>query len=907
MDFRDTVASVGVLPRKPFPLTDKSEHITHFRHALALDELRVKFLPEHLNENYPDVEQTVQEVWFAGTHSDVGGGNKSNPTLDRGGEPLKWMMEEAQAQGLSVRLHDVKIGVPHAEVTNSMLRKWLILEILPISWKRYTLGGKSVVLRRPHLMAAREVLPHHSIHWTVGASLDEGSISRLDSSRKPYIPKATVLGKDAKQIDWKDMKPNDKRRKGPKWADDHDFTTMVNILKDEPRVADDVWFSRLHNYVLKKKRSRPDVIWAYGRPQFLQRLFKNYSAKSETASIARSIIGFNAKPVASSSETSSAGDKVEEERLRDMVIPRIILMLSQWIADANEAEAEPEKPSLWARALGFFGIGSSPVNVTNSVDLNWSLTRVSKEDRSMQLARTTMDLVLDVTKTNNGSISNTVDWPIEKAALAEGALNAMVALFSYEASKIEFYVNAISNRLAPLIQGKQKYPKLALQTMRTVALLSQNISCAEDIAESRIINYLFEIIREEYETEDLQMKQMLINEAFATLIALSNQSSSCCLTIGEDENMKALFDYLRGGKHVNAILQILGSLSACICYNFLDYVGAIASFMDQNVDASVTLANLANQGMGNFTIDDYEAYHKEGVAKRALKLLSHEQDPYVRASACLLGNLIEREIELRASQGAAIKPLVLQPQVLQALIASLLVDSRSRVTNEELLSSIVRFALREPILDNEFTALAELASKGNKQAVLAVCAAAGHTESRRELLNMFIPILVDMVVPQNEKYVKDSIEVTVLLLEKGYVIPGILASRLVDGVSGIVESICRDIYPSNNTYSIRTRATGAALKLVGLLCDESMSRYLVAESGIIRNLVFDRPSFSTLDGIEDVLDRVSKFDNIKSLIEALEEEKKEAEPEPESDSHSDFGDSEWQADVEETSPLIQKD
>ncbi|QRV78733.1 hypothetical protein RhiJN_06748 [Ceratobasidium sp. AG-Ba] len=143
----DTVASVGVLPRKPFPLTDKCQHITHFRHALALDELRVKFLPEHVSEP-AGRGRTLSEVWFAGTHSDIGGGNKANPTLDRGGEPLKWMMEEAQACGLSVRLHDVKIGVPHAEVTNSMRWKWWILEILPISWKEYTPNYHFVVRRQ---------------------------------------------------------------------------------------------------------------------------------------------------------------------------------------------------------------------------------------------------------------------------------------------------------------------------------------------------------------------------------------------------------------------------------------------------------------------------------------------------------------------------------------------------------------------------------------------------------------------------------------------------------------------------------------------------------------------------------------------------------------------------------------
>lgn len=42
----DTVSSVGIVRDKSLPLTDSAEHICFFRHGLALDECRVKFLPE---------------------------------------------------------------------------------------------------------------------------------------------------------------------------------------------------------------------------------------------------------------------------------------------------------------------------------------------------------------------------------------------------------------------------------------------------------------------------------------------------------------------------------------------------------------------------------------------------------------------------------------------------------------------------------------------------------------------------------------------------------------------------------------------------------------------------------------------------------------------------------------------
>ena len=80
------MSSVGVIRDKTLPgTTDGMQHVCFFRHALALDERRVKFLPEYArggvakNENEKkqgkDTPQATnphtKEVWFAGTHSDV--------------------------------------------------------------------------------------------------------------------------------------------------------------------------------------------------------------------------------------------------------------------------------------------------------------------------------------------------------------------------------------------------------------------------------------------------------------------------------------------------------------------------------------------------------------------------------------------------------------------------------------------------------------------------------------------------------------------------------------------------------------------------------------------------------------------------------------------------------------------
>ena len=73
---RDTVSSVGITRGPTLPETTTGmRHVCVFRHALALDECRVKFLPEYANGGAgPDEGKDasdVKEVWFAGTHSDM--------------------------------------------------------------------------------------------------------------------------------------------------------------------------------------------------------------------------------------------------------------------------------------------------------------------------------------------------------------------------------------------------------------------------------------------------------------------------------------------------------------------------------------------------------------------------------------------------------------------------------------------------------------------------------------------------------------------------------------------------------------------------------------------------------------------------------------------------------------------
>ena len=55
---RDTVSSIGVFRDMPLPLTHATDHLCFFRHALALDECRVKFIPEYLDPSEQPTEES---------------------------------------------------------------------------------------------------------------------------------------------------------------------------------------------------------------------------------------------------------------------------------------------------------------------------------------------------------------------------------------------------------------------------------------------------------------------------------------------------------------------------------------------------------------------------------------------------------------------------------------------------------------------------------------------------------------------------------------------------------------------------------------------------------------------------------------------------------------------------------
>ena len=85
-------------------------------HALALDEERRTFHPELWNERN-GVDKRIKQVWFAGVHSNVGGGypkhGMSLVTLD-------WMMNEARQSGLRFIQRDLDVVHEHQDVHDKL-------------------------------------------------------------------------------------------------------------------------------------------------------------------------------------------------------------------------------------------------------------------------------------------------------------------------------------------------------------------------------------------------------------------------------------------------------------------------------------------------------------------------------------------------------------------------------------------------------------------------------------------------------------------------------------------------------------------------------------------------------------------------------------------------------------------
>ncbi|KAN0129054.1 Uncharacterized alpha/beta hydrolase domain (DUF2235) domain containing protein [Lactarius tabidus] len=199
----DTVSSVGAFRNKYYPGAERADNICFFRHALALDERRVKFIPEYVvakREWFSAGEfgrPRCKEVWFRGFHSDVGGGHLENTTSDNGAVPSRWMAYEAMLAGLEMAPFWGGFNAKDLEPSigkDSMTPIYNLLEYSFIKWESHselrcpilTSDGEPTrhFSRAGHRKHPRQIFDHQKLHLSVCL---HGDLSGTPFARLPRL------------------------------------------------------------------------------------------------------------------------------------------------------------------------------------------------------------------------------------------------------------------------------------------------------------------------------------------------------------------------------------------------------------------------------------------------------------------------------------------------------------------------------------------------------------------------------------------------------------------------------------------------------------------------------------------------------------------------------------------------
>ncbi|HYI13157.1 MAG TPA: DUF2235 domain-containing protein [Thermoanaerobaculia bacterium] len=169
----DTVSSIGWFwePEK-FRYTATNPGIAIVRHAIAVDERRAFY---RQNRFYPPdgTSQDLQQLWFPGVHSDVGGGYTDS---DLGRCSFDWILDEAVAAGMHVdpaRRNVVAppIAKPWLEKKhNSLGPVWWLLEFFP---KIHFNSQKRHKEIRLNLFRSRKLLDGELLHESTLRRLKE--------------------------------------------------------------------------------------------------------------------------------------------------------------------------------------------------------------------------------------------------------------------------------------------------------------------------------------------------------------------------------------------------------------------------------------------------------------------------------------------------------------------------------------------------------------------------------------------------------------------------------------------------------------------------------------------------------------------------------------------------------------
>lgn len=154
----DTVASLGWFYGKQFFNAKLNPDVANSYQAIAIDEKRKKFPISLWDESNQLSNQTVEQVWFAGVHSDVGGWYKQRGLSSIA---LTWMLAVAEIHGLRLNEGWKKQMDPDplGKLHNSRTGLW---RLWPMTTRTIPEGAKihkSVLVREKAIEGYAPVLP----------------------------------------------------------------------------------------------------------------------------------------------------------------------------------------------------------------------------------------------------------------------------------------------------------------------------------------------------------------------------------------------------------------------------------------------------------------------------------------------------------------------------------------------------------------------------------------------------------------------------------------------------------------------------------------------------------------------------------------------------------------------------
>lgn len=193
----DTVSAFGTISdQRTLPYTSDNTDIKHVRHAVSIDERRSIFQANLFRPKDRKQHDSFKQVWFAGVHSDVGGGYpEATGTLSK--VSLNWMLDEVSQLELKIdpkqRTHLMSNPAakhppadPLGTIHESLEKGWQLLEVIP--QRRYQSAKDGLAWQRPNLWHHRPVVEFDGEGQPMKPTLHQSVLDRKNNPASKYSP-----------------------------------------------------------------------------------------------------------------------------------------------------------------------------------------------------------------------------------------------------------------------------------------------------------------------------------------------------------------------------------------------------------------------------------------------------------------------------------------------------------------------------------------------------------------------------------------------------------------------------------------------------------------------------------------------------------------------------------------------